>query len=199
VTAGKAALPAEDGAGSRMIERGEALLQETYLGLPAVPAQLPQQMQGAADGAPSYPIEQLFEAFEAAIGQGDGGPPPVKTITDPSIFVNGLLKPRVPQALDTLRLPRSLAQEFAFGRDTTPQMLIGFAPTLRDSFYEAWENAEVNAAETPLQSVSVFRVNASLFGSAVSRMATYDDHNRLNTPDKWDEWTIDPTEDAQTL
>ena len=188
-----------DGAGSRMLARARTLSQETYLGLAALWQTWPTALLRAADGPPSPAVEALYQAFVAAIAAIAGAPPPpVKTVTDPSIFVSGLLKPRVRQAADALRLPRSLVLEFAAGRDTTPQMLIGFAPELRDSFYEAWEHADVNPAEEALKSLVVFRTSASLFGATVQRMATFSD-GVLDTPDQWKEWNIDFAEDPQTL
>ena len=117
-------------------------------------------------------------------------PPPPPPPTSPDQFVDGLLKPRVLQARNSLQLRRDLGRAFARGADTAPQMLLSFAPPLRDTYYRAWAGAHENIAGAALVGVFVLRSSASLFGATVPRLVTVTNGN-LPPQDQWREWTLD--------
>jgi len=117
-------------------------------------------------------------------------PPPPPPPTSPDQFVTGLLKPRLLQARNSLQLRRDLGRAFARGADTAPQMLLSFAPPLRDTYYRAWAGANENIAGAALVGVFVLRTSASLFGAAVPRLVTVTNGN-VPPQDQWREWTLD--------
>ncbi len=71
--------------------------------------------------------------------------------------------PSIPP-VNATRLPRALQTAFSARADGAPQVLVGFAPRLRDGFYTAWANAAVYHPQPQLQSVHVFRMEAAPFG-----------------------------------
>lgn len=116
--------------------------------------------------------------------------PPPPPPTSPDRFVDGLLKPRMLQARNSLQLRRDLSRAFAPGADTAPQMLLSFAPPLRDTYYRAWAGAKENVTSAALVGVFVLRTSASLFGAAVPRLVTVANGN-VPPQDQWREWTLD--------
>jgi hypothetical protein len=117
--------------------------------------------------------------------------------TSPGLFIKKLLLPPVPQVANSLRLPRDLATSFALrattsrrtakpGRlaevvtssqappsDASSQLLVHFAPALRDTFYRAWSGAHVNAAVPLLKNVYALRARATLFGAGASKLPAF--------------------------
>ena len=160
-------------------------------------------------------IEQLGPELEAAVKEYEqklknalqglnGGPPPV--VTNPAHFVPTLLKPRVPQAASSLQLERSLKATFEKGSDAPAQLLVNIVPELKDTFYDAWANANINPTPQPLKALYVMRVQAPLFGANVPNQPTYyvedvrDPQNtnklihvkgELKTQDLWLPWPLD--------
>src|SRR5262249_15970244 len=82
--------------------------------------------------------------------------------------------------------------------DSSPQLLVAFAPRLRKTFYKAWSGAVVNDRQRPLVAVYALRVEAPLFGGNVQKMATYTD-GQLDLPSDWQEWPIDALETTGSL
>jgi predicted phage baseplate assembly protein len=192
------AIAANSGSGTDRlyVEAAERIQRETLLALYTAPSTWVSQMESNADGAMSLEMEDAGNALRAEIQtilKSVGQPAPIG-ITSPDRFVSSLLVPPVRQARNSAHLARSLEAAFESGRDSAPQLLIGFEPRLRDTYYAAWRSANVSAAQAPLQAVYALRTTATLFGSTVQRMATFDADNRLETPDQWAEWTIDASE-----
>jgi Baseplate J-like protein len=137
-------------------------------------------------------VDALMDGFLEDIGQlletPPGEPPPPPPVT-PDKFVDSLLEPRVAQAANTLRLRRDLGRAFAPGADTAPQLLLNFAPPLRDNYYRAWAGARENVAPAALVGVFVLRTSASLFGASVPKLVTVTDGN-VPPQDQWVEWTL---------
>jgi Baseplate J-like protein len=160
----------------RMLLQADELLNAAYKGLPSSPMTWADELNGAADEPVTPPFAQLVQTLDesvtAALATLPPAPPP-PTVTDPSQFVGHLLKPRVPQAASALRLSRSLGGAFQSGADLQPQLLVNFAPELKDSFYLAWSNAAVNPTPPALKAVYVFRASAPLFGSSVAKQPLY--------------------------
>lgn len=82
-----------------------------------------------------------------------------------------LLKAPSLQPRNALRLGRSIKETFKADADAVAQLLVNFNPVLRDHFYDAWANADIETETAQLQSVYVLRLSAPLFGyNAPSRM-----------------------------
>jgi predicted phage baseplate assembly protein len=137
-------------------------------------------------------------APESPAPEGGGGSQP-GPVTAPSKFIISLLRPPIAQFGSSLQLTRTLPTAFQLQADTQPQLLVKFAPQLKDTFYTAWANATVSSAERALKTVYAFRIEASLFGANVPKMATYDTQNRLNQPSEWSEWPLANDESPATM
>ena len=184
---------------ARAIAMASEVLRETLLDpASAGPRDWARRIEDAASdgdggGGASAPVQALIEQMRGAIDDllevPGSGPPPPPPVT-PDDFVGGLLKPRVLQAANSLRLKRDLGRAFAFGADTAPQMLLRFAPPLRESYYRAWAGARENVAAASLVGVFVLRTNASLFGASVPRLVRVTGGN-VPPQDEWTEWTLD--------
>jgi predicted phage baseplate assembly protein len=210
------------GAKARMVAEAQRLLTQTYLGLPTSdPASWLQRICTAADVAFPGPLEAFVELGEriATVIARDGQRHDVP-VTDPGSFVKQLIKPPVPQVANSLRLPRSLATAFAAGSadkvrasdrmrdssnlrvdgkpraDASAQLLVEFAPVLRDSFYRAWAGAHVNPAPAPLKHVYALRARTTLFGAGAPKLPTYykgspidsGPAGQLKPQSDWDDW-----------
>ncbi len=194
VLAMEAVLPRADAATARVISGAGELLNHSLLDpATAEPREWARLLRRLAretdiDAEVQALIETLEHAVEAALEDNGTGEPP--QATGPDDFVAGLLKPRVPQARNRLRLRRDLDRAFAPGADTAPQLLLSFEPRLRDSYYRAWAGAAQNVARPVLKGVFVLRSSASLFGSTAPRLVTVRD-GEVPPQDQWREWTLD--------
>ena len=193
--------------GKFLVGRGKEILDGIYLGLLLPPEQWAESMRHASRAVEEevdQEIESAFGDFQAkveAIVSKPPSPPPAAVVTDPSKFVTQLLQPPIPQAASSLQLSRSLKVAFREGADVHPQLLVNFAPQLKDTFYTAWSSADVNGTPSPLKGVFAFRVEAPLFGASVPDMASYNADNKLKKPSEWDKWPLadDETNDALFL
>lgn len=199
----------QDEATVQVVEAAKAILRSTCMEDDSDPAGWEHAINDAADGVLVAPaVQQAIVAFGLevvalleAIGSADDG-----GLTDPAQFVTDLLRPVIPQVANSLQLRRDLKSSFRAGADTSPQMLLNFAPVLRDSYYAAWSNADVNPAQAQLLGVHALRATASLFGASVSKQATYfgaDDQGHapgeLKPQSQWQEWDVEPDEARNTL
>lgn len=183
------------------VEAAERILRDVRLALYHPPLGWVDQMENTADGAMSDEMEDLGNKLREKIQEilkNASQPGPVQT-TDPGRFVASLLIPPVQQARNSASLARSLESAFQPGTDIAPQLLVHFEPKLKSTYYAAWRNATVSEAQAPLQAVYAIRTTATLFGSSVPRMATFDANNRLETPDKWQEWALDFSEASDRM
>jgi predicted phage baseplate assembly protein len=192
----------DSGAPARMVREAREILTDARLGLEAEPATWQARMLNATDGDVGADIQALFVELGADLAEILGAPvnvPAAPSVTDPSIFVNSLLRRPIRQARSSARLPRTLAQSGARGSDVHPQLLVNFAPRLKDSYYDTWRRARVSAAVPTLQAVYALRLTSSLFGAKVQRQATFNDDNQLDIPSNWREWNVDADEEDGTL
>ncbi len=163
-------------------------------------------VEGSIDDA----AQRLIDTFQQDVGNvlepgSPPPPPPPAPRSGPDTFVNALLTARVPQARNSLQLRRGLEQAFAFGADTAPQLLVNFAPQLRDTYYRAWAGVDEfipvpakGVATATLVGVFALRTNASLFGASVPRLVTVTNGN-VPPQDQWAEWPLDSTETRDGL
>jgi len=196
------------GAKARMVAAAQRILTQAYLGLPAGdPASWLPRICTAADVAFPGPLDAFVELGQriATVIDRDGQPHDVP-VTDPGAFVKPLIKPAVPQVANSLRLPRSLATAFearaggkprTYGQpraEASAQLLVQFAPVLRDSYYRAWAGARVNAAEAPLRNVYALRARTTLFGAGAPKLPTYTSSEpgrpdgQLKPQSEWLDW-----------
>ena len=199
ITDAKASLAhTPDPDGQRLMELVQARLDETYLGYSQ--SVIGDNLIRAAGDVLTGEIRALYARLRDKLARGPGHTVPSgPVLTTPSQFVGALLTPAQRQASNALQLGRSLIDEFAAGRDTSPRMLLAFSPQLKDSFYQAWAGASVNAAIQPLRSLAVFRASAPLFGAFSNREPTFDDDGILRPPPNWAEWSLADDEDARSL
>ena len=184
------------GAGRRLVEAAESILSQTYLGLTSPPGTWAGDILNAADGTPDPPIEAAYLDFAAKLSETLGQLPPPSVggvITNPSKFVTPLLLAQKVQPATSLQLTRNLRVAFKEGADSSPQLLVKFAPQLRTTFYTAWASATVNSATPSLKGVFALRVEAALFGANAPKQPTYNG-NVPKKPSEWDEWPLDATE-----
>lgn len=198
ITDAKAVLvSAPNATAQRLVELVQARLDETYLGY--AQSEVGTNLIRAIGGVQPAAIRDLYNKLRKKLQAG-----PVSTggagiaVTSPSQFVDKLLKSRQPQAPNSLKLGRNLAEQFVAGRDTAPRMLLSFSPQLKDSFYTAWAGATVNAKEQPLRSLAVLRMSAPAFGAFAGREPTYND-GVLEPPPNWREWSLASDEGARLL
>jgi predicted phage baseplate assembly protein len=93
------------------------------------------------------------------------------------------LAPSRPPASNALRLPRSLEDISKVGRDTLPQLLTVFEPSIAGTLYPAWANSGVT--ESPAARVYGFRVKAAPFGSTAPLKPIVDDQGRVVDRVEW--------------
>jgi predicted phage baseplate assembly protein len=200
-------VPGADEATARVIKHAQDVLSGALIDHSADPRGWAQEIlsfafESSIERGVSDLIDQLETDVDGVLGDPDAPPPPPPppVLSNPDQFVAGLLKPRVAQVANSLQLRRDLGRAFVAGADTAPQMLLNFAPPLRDSYYTAWAGASVNGALPALIGVFALRTSAALFGATVPRQAQYDAHNRVLPQSQWLEWTLDgETTDAMYL
>lgn len=156
---------ASSSATKRAAERARELLADTFFFLPSDPESWAGEIVQAADGAIDGPVQAAIAQLAVAVGEvaKTTGLPAPPTVTSPAKFVADLLKPRIAQPANAFQLSRRLGSALSLGSDAHPQLLLTFAPALRDTYYKAWENAEVSDATAPLKGLFAFRTSAPLF------------------------------------
>lgn len=188
------------GAGRRLVEKAQAILSQTYLGLASAPDTWAGDILNAADGTPDPPIEAAFLDFAEKLSETlkELPSPPVGVVTDPSKFVTPLLLAQKVQPATSLQLTRNLRVAFNKGADSNPQLLVKFAPQLSTTFYRAWASATVNSTPPSLKGVFALRVEAAIFGANAPKEPTYNG-TVPKKPSDWDEWPLDITESRTTI
>src|SRR5690606_23465061 len=113
---------------------------------------------------------RLMARFEADIASLADGPPRDRSLaSSPDGFVDALLQPPVPQAANALRLRRDLGRAFDAGAGVQPQLLLDFAPRLRDSYYAAWRGAAAPVSIPALTGLFLLRGGERLFGAGAAQ------------------------------
>jgi predicted phage baseplate assembly protein len=214
VAGANALVTATSGPERSVLTKAQEILTDTYLGVPTSPVNWARDLLKVAKETEPQ-LQELVKTFvdnvKKALESVPSSPPTVE-VTDPSKFVKGLLKPPVPQKAGTLQLSRSLKGAFHLHADLQPQLLVAFSPQLKDTFYTAWSNANVNTKESALKAVYAFRVEASLFGASASKQPTYyladaevtiaapaHKEGQLKPPQEWDDWPLEADESGSAL
>ncbi len=103
-----------------------------------------------------------------------------------------LVSPSRPPA-SPRQLPRSLMgaidlslnNVYKSQSDISPQLLLTFSPSLRNTFYPAWLNATFDSSKSDLQSIQAMRVKAAPFGhNAPKELTRY--AGKVPQYDEWD-------------
>lgn len=153
-------------------------------------------------------LEEFENGIEEAFASLNGKTPP--SVTNPAKFVDSLLKPRVPQAASSLQLNRSLKATFQPGSDGPAQLLVNIVPELKDTFYNAWANANLNPAQRALKALYVMRLQTSLFGATVPDQPTFFNtdgttngvehvRGQIRPPGDWLPWPLSQDEENDVL
>jgi predicted phage baseplate assembly protein len=179
--------------GAKILSLAEEYVHQTYLGA-ARPEDWSVEFtrhgvsQNGAFAAAFSPFNEKLHELQSKPLR----PEPAEVITtDPSLFASQLLKPAPPQLSSRWQLSQNLSAAFQPARESNPQLLIRFAPELRNTFYTAWSNANVNVTPRTLKGVFALRIEASLFGASAPKMPTYGNGNKPNPPNTWAEWPLD--------
>ncbi len=144
------------------------------------------------------PAAQQFLLAVAGAFEGNGAATPAPAGGFGALFGALTLAPTV-QPANSLRLRRSIASALGKASDARPQLLLKFAPQLRDTFYRAWASVPQGEPSPALSGVYALRVAAPRFGyNAVwPTRLELDDGVYQTTPA--DDWPLDHSESADTL
>lgn len=188
------------GEAQNLIDRAETIRSGTYLGAPAPPPlEWATSIAAAANDNPSDKLEGLLKTLKDQVAEAvaKASQPNDTEVTSPDDFVKTLLKEPNEQFANSTRLPRTLSKAFKEGSDAQAQLLVNLAPKLKESYYLAWANAEVNNASAPLQGVYAMRVRAGYFGGNAPKRPTYSEGKEpgpaliVNPPAEWVELPLE--------
>jgi hypothetical protein len=106
----------------------------------------------------------------------------------PDGAVDALLMPPQVQAANRLRLRRDLGSAFGRGADLQPQLITGFAPRLKDTYYQAWRGSDAGAKPAALRAVHLLGPGQTLFGATAARPVPASGAHGLPALEDWDDW-----------
>src|SRR5215213_1778962 len=199
--------PAPQSVADIVLNGEKALLAQVQHGIAPPPTEWISGFLSEGMSTSSFPpeldaaLDQFEDDLERALASLNGTK--TNVVTNPAKFVSALLKPRVPQAASSLQLDRSLKATFKQGTDAPAQLLVNIAPELKDTFYNAWANADLNPAQRDLKALYALRLQAPLFGANVPNQPTYyvqdefqgDDlihvRGELKAQSLWTKWPLD--------
>lgn len=192
------ALPPSTGGRGSVLARSDEILAAVRQGTQTAPQHWASEISDIEGDDLAQDVQELLSELEDGIAKvlqsGVGMP-----ATSPEAFVAALLVERKPQPRNSLSLRRSLAESFgtpqlqqAFtlksaGNGSTPprgfseyadagtQLLLNFAPLLREGYYAAWSGATLNDKPPPLRNVYALRARMALFGATAGKLARYYD------------------------
>lgn len=148
-----------------------------------------------ASGPPAAQ-EFLLSTVKAFGGDASVGPPPAGGF---GALFGALTLQTALQPANSFRLQRSVAAALGGASDARPQLLLKFAPQLRDTFYRAWTSVPQGAPSPALSGVYAMRVVAPRFGyNAVWPTRLKLDDGVYQT-EPADDWPLDHSESADRL
>ncbi len=183
-------------AGSLLTEATQELIKLLQAGERIDPLRWTAWLDNRADGVISPAEEPLFQQLAKDIVGAVGREGEAPSTTDVQL-IEALLLPPAEQKRSSQALGRTLESAFAPGADNNAQLLVGFATELKRTYFGAFANANLTGLKNRPPVVYAMRASAQLFGSTVSKIATFDD-NVLQPQNLWDEWDLDGTEGART-
>ncbi len=183
----------------KLTGKGEVLLRtairigaDVVSAQPSDPATWVKQMVSFADGIVPAELQTLLDSLKTGIATAlAAAAAPARA--DDVALIESLLLPQNEQKRSSQSLPRSLSAAFDSGADNNVQLLTGFAPALKRTYFGAWANANLGGAAAQLTGVYALRASATLFGATVQKQATFS-NNILDPPSNWLEWQLDSTE-----
>ncbi|MEB1528104.1 putative baseplate assembly protein [Xanthomonas sp. WHRI 7945] len=162
------------------------------LGADAWPlAEWAERLQNGVEGDSIDAIAKFGDALKQL--ELPGAAPIVST---PDEAVEALLMPPQVQAANRLRLRRDLGDAFARGADLQPQLITGFAPRLKDAYYDAWRGSTAGAAPSALQAVYLLGPGQALFGATSAHPVPATDSPGLPALESWSDWHYAPDESS---
>lgn len=177
-----------DSGAKRALFNAGSLLDSVRLGLYPSAATWPAIIRANA-GVEDDEAIALIGTFSAAVETLSKGPPvQTPTTSTPDAFAESLLVPPIAQAANALQLRRDLGISFEAGADLQPQVLLDFAPRLKDSYYAAWRGAAPPALPSPLEGMYVLRDGELLFGATAGPEPKFNEKGELLPPAQWGEW-----------
>jgi len=180
-----------DSGAMRALLVGAGILASNQMGVYSAPRSWAAQM---LDGSGVESGAELIEAMGASIAAlpADDDATAAPT-SDPDRFAGALLQDAAPQPANSLQLSRSLGPTFAQGADVQPQLLLHFAPRLKDSYYRAWRGSTFDGDKPQLDGISAMAVSGLLFGATAAKQPSYDD-GVLEPQSDWTEWQYEDDE-----
>lgn len=166
---------------------------DVVIAQPSDPATWVDQMVSFADGIVPAELEPVLDRLKTAI-EAALAAAATPTRADDVALIESLLLPQNEQKRSSQSLSRSLSTAFESGADNNAQLLTGFAPALKRTYFGAWANANLGGPAAQLKGVYALRASATLFGATVQKQATFNANNVLNPPSTWLEWELDSTE-----
>jgi predicted phage baseplate assembly protein len=112
-------------------------------------------------GGPPAAQEFLLAVVKAFGGDSSASPSPTGGF---GALFGALTLQTALQPANSFRLQRSVAAALGKASDARPQLLLKFAPQLRDTFYRAWASVPQGEPSPALSGVYAMRVAAPLFG-----------------------------------
>lgn len=191
-------LPPATGGRGAVLERSEEILATVRLGTQIAPQHWAPNISDVGENL-ADDVLKLLDELESGVEKVLQGSGRSVAATSPEAFVAPLLVERKQQPRNSLSLQRSLAESFgtpqlqqaltlkiAGNGDTTPrgfseyadagtQLLLNFAPLLREGYYAAWSGATLNDKPPPLRNVYALRARMALFGATAGKLARYYD------------------------
>jgi len=160
--------------------------EQLHHGLMFSPEDLPGILKEAYnDTDPGGLVSRLTNRMREIVDRRAVAPQPPTSTTE---IIDKLLIPTKPQPPNSLSLARNLSKQFSPGADTHAQLLVNFAPKLKENFYTALSNAKLNTAPLQLEAVYVMRVSAPIFGATAPLQTSYVPNERgIPTPSQG-EW-----------
>jgi len=176
-------------------DKARRLLNSLRLGSYVRPLQWPHLI-ASPNGIEDPEAAALLDRFAERIKQQDDSAASIddKTAT-PDGFVGALLQPQQLQPRNALQLRRQLGNAFARGADLQPQLLLDFAPALRDGYYAAWRGSTPPAAASRLHSLHVLQPGEALFGASAPREPRSEKDHVLPMS-QWPEWPYAADEES---
>ena len=150
------------------------------------------------DLAGGPPAAQAFLlAVVTAFGGGDTATPaPVGGF---GALFGALTRQTALQPANSLHLQRNVASALGKASDVRPQLLLKFAPQLRDTFYRAWASVPQGEPSPALSGVYALRVAAARFGYNAVWPTRLTLQSGVYQTEPADDWSLDNSESADKL
>ncbi|WP_313341514.1 putative baseplate assembly protein [Stenotrophomonas sp.] len=176
----------------RGLRNATRLRDGLYLGVEAWPlVEWAEQLLTGVQGKARDAITGFGDALKALDVPANGA-----VVSTPDDAVAALLMPPQVQAANRLRLRRDLGDAFAPGADLQPQLITGFAPRLKDAYYDAWRGSNAGAKPSALQAVYLLGAGQALFGATSAHPVPASDDHGLPSLQSWPDWRYAADETA---